>query len=139
MSEKPKRKVHPNSLKNLKPAYIDSSEKGRQIRQIGIEKQRREKLQRESMKNTLDILMTKALKKGNYVLPEEIQDMADVENLNIDVQTAINIAIIQRALLGDVQAVTFIRDTLGEKPKDKVEIDQSLTIEAWAKEHKVKL
>ena len=46
---------------------------------------------------------------------------------------------VQRAMMGDVQAAQYIRDTVGEKPSDKVEVDQSLTIEAWAKKNKVKL
>ena len=87
----------------------------------------------------LEILLSKTLKRGQLVLPEDIQNMAEIENLNIDVMTAMSIATIQRALLGDIQAIQLIRDTIGEKPSDKVELDQSVTIEAWAKNHKVKL
>ena len=133
-------KVHPNSLKNLELGRQNwTKEQCSEMGKKGADVKRAKKLQRESMKATLDILLTKTLKKGEYVLPKDIQNMAEVENLNIDVQTAINIAIIQRALMGDVQSAQFIRDTLGEKPSDKVEVDQSLTIESWAKEHKVKL
>ena len=50
-----------------------------------------------------------------------------------------NIAMIKRAIMGDVSAYLAIRDTLGEKPSDKLEIDSNLTVEEWAKNHKVKL
>ena len=76
---------------------------------------------------------------GEMVLPEDIENIADAENINIDAQTAMGVAMVQRAMLGDVQAAQFIRDTIGEKPTDKVEVDQSLTIEEWAKNHKPKL
>ena len=66
-------------------------------------------------------------------------NMEEAEDLNIPVQTAIHLAMIKRALMGDVQAAQYIRDTVGEKPTDKVEMDQSLTIESWAKSHDVKL
>ena len=69
----------------------------------------------------------------------DVQNIAEAENINIDAQTALSIAMVQRAMLGDVQAATFIRDTIGEKPTDKVEVDQSLTIEEWAKNHRPKL
>jgi hypothetical protein len=94
---------------------------------------------RKSMKEDFNILLKLSLKKGDLVSSEEIQNLAESKNLNISVQTAINIAMVQRALLGDVQAAQFIRDTVGEKPSDKVQVDQSLTIESWAKNHKVKL
>lgn len=101
---------------------------------------RREKaLKRQSMKFTLDILLSKAIKKGEMARMEDIMSMAEAADMNIDAQTAMSIAMIQRAMMGDVQAATFIRDTIGEKPTDKVEMDQSLTIEEWAKNHKPKL
>ena len=94
---------------------------------------------RKSMSATLNILLTKAIKKGDMVNTEDIQNIADAENINIDAQTAMAVAMVQRAMLGDVQAAQFIRDTIGEKPTDKVEVDQSLTIEEWAKNHKPRL
>ena len=94
---------------------------------------------RKSMASTLNILLTKAIKRGELVNAEDVQNIADAENINIDAQTALSIAMVQRAMLGDVQAATFIRDTIGEKPTDKVEVDQSLTIEEWAKNHRPKL
>ena len=111
---------------------IDAGKKSGEVR-------RKKAQERQSLKNSLKTLLTVSLKRGEIVEIDEIMDLAEVENMNIDVQTAISIATIQRALQGDIQAVQFIRDTIGEKPSDKVEVDQSLTIETWAKNHKVKL
>lgn len=118
---------------------IKTSEHAREMQRKSAESRKNNNKLRKTLKYTLNVLMSKALKKGEFVSAEEIQNMAEVEGMNIDIQTAMSVAIIQKALLGDVQAAQFIRDTLGEKPSDKVELDQSLTIESWAKNHEVKL
>ena len=127
------------NIENLRPRTTLSFEEASAMGKRSAEVRKQKAEMRKSMKNTLEILLRKSLKRGEMALPEDIQDLADVENLNVDVMTAMSIATIQRALLGDIQAIQFIRDTIGEKPSDKVELDQSLTIENWAKNHKVKL
>lgn len=94
---------------------------------------------RKLFKETIDILLSKSLKKGELVIADDVLSLAEVEGKNVDVQTAILIAVTQRALMGDMTAVQFLRDTVGEKPSDKVEIDSSLSVETWAKKHRVKL
>ena len=96
-------------------------------------------IKRKKMKEDLSILLTLAISEGRAVPPEELQNLAEANGKNITVQTAIDVAIVQRAMMGDVAAAQFIRDTVGEKPTDKVELDSSLSIESWAKKHKVKL
>ena len=103
------------------------------------EAKRQKSAERKKIKDDLNMLLKLALKKGDIVNGEDILNLEEAQNMNVNVQTAINIAMIKRAMLGDVQAAQYIRDTLGEKPSDKVEVDQSLTIESWAKNHKVKL
>ena len=110
-----------------------------EVSRKGVEARLKKAQDRATLKESLKTLLKVSLKKGEIVEVDEIMDLADIEDINIDVQTAISIATIQRALQGDIQAVQFIRDTIGEKPSDKVELDQSLTIESWAKAHKVKL
>lgn len=45
-----------------------------------------------------------------------------------DTQKKISVAVLQKALDGDIQAFNTIRDTIGEKPTDKIEADLSTTI-----------
>lgn len=40
-----------------------------------------------------------------------------------DNNAKISIALLKKALKGDIQAFTTIRDTIGEKPTDKIEAD----------------
>lgn len=123
------------NLKKLKKGDPESLAIAQKGAQAVAEKARK----RKAMKEDLNILLNLSLKKGQMVYSEDIQSLAEAEGKNISVQTAIDIAMVQRAMMGDVQAAQYIRDTVGEKPSDKVEVDQSLTIEAWAKKNKVKL
>ena len=95
--------------------------------------------ERKKMKDDLKVLLKMSLRRGDLLDVDEAMDLAHLEGKNISVQSAMNLAMIQRAIMGDVQAYTIIRDTIGEKPSDKVELDSSLTIESWVKNHKVKL
>lgn len=45
---------------------------------------------------------------------------------NIDNQMAMVLSMYQKAISGDVQAATFIRDSMGEKVAEKVEIRKSV-------------
>ena len=52
-------------------------------------------------------------------LKEELIALLETNDNN----NKISVAILQKALNGDIQAFTTIRDTIGEKPVDKVEAD----------------
>lgn len=105
----------------------------------GVAVREAKKKERQKMKDELNTLLKITLKRGDIVEAEDVLSLEEAQEQNVSVQTAINIAMIKRAIMGDVQAAQYLRDTAGEKPGDKVEIDQSLTIESWAKNHNVKL
>lgn len=115
----------------------DPRAKEAQKKGLAARMERRDK--RKTMKEDFDILLKLTLKKGDIFFAEDVLSLEEAQDKNISVQQAMDIAMVQRALMGDVNAYTVIRDTLGEKPSDKVEIDQTKTIEAWAKSKKVKL
>ena len=129
------KKGNPQNLTPLKKG--DPRCKEMQLKSAAAHK--RNNLERKKMRDELNTLLNASLRKGTLTTPEEIMSLEQAKKKNISVQTAINVAMIQRAILGDVQAAIWVRDTLGEKPSDKVEMDQSLTIESWAQNHKVKL
>lgn len=116
-----------------------TSEEAREMQRIGAQKAKERNASRKQMKFTIDTLLSKSLKKGELCTADDVMSLAEMDGKNIDVQTAIMIAVVQRALMGDMTAVQFLRDTVGEKPSDKIELDSSLTVETWAKKHKVKL
>ena len=52
-------------------------------------------------------------------LKEELIALLETNDNN----NKISVALLQRALNGDIQAFTTIRDTIGEKPTEKIEAD----------------
>ena len=106
---------------------------------MGVAKRKENAERRRTAKEDLHTLLRLALNKGELVNSYDLKHLADAEGKNISVQTAIDIAMVQRAIMGDVQAATWVRDTAGDKPSDKIEIDPTATIESWAKSRKVKL
>ena len=123
---------------NMKP-FHKGDPRASELGKKGVEVRMAKRKERLKMKEELNILLQMAIKRGDVNSPEDILSMEEAEKMNVSAQTAIAIAMLKRAMMGDVQAGQFIRDTVGEKPSDKVEVDQSLTIEAWAKSHDVKL
>lgn len=122
----------------LKP-FKKGDERAREAQKKSAEKRKENLAKRMAMKDDFDILLKLTLKKGDMAYAADVLSLEEATDINVSVQTAIDIAMVQRAMMGDVQAAQFIRDTVGEKPSDKVELDQSLTIESWAKSKKVKL
>lgn len=82
------------------------------------------------MRSKMSIVMTMALKIGDIPELDEIQSIAELNGMNMDVETAICFQQALKALKKqDTKAAEFCRDTSGQKPVDKVEmstIDQSV-------------
>ena len=147
MAKKPlteKQKAHIAKVAPYLKPFTPENARERQAKGVIARKENKLKRQAEqerlgNMKQELLLLLSLAIKKGVPADSEEFLSLEELSDKNISVQTAINVAMVQRAMMGDVQAATYIRDTTGQKPTDKVEVDQSLTIEAWAKSHNVEL
>lgn len=68
------------------------------------------------------------MKPGERADVEKVQSFAALKGINITVQDAMLIAQVQRALKGDTRAAEFIRDTLGQKPTDAVNMQLTLPV-----------
>ena len=77
---------------------------------------------RKELKETLDILLDMPLKKGRTTSVEKVQAFTEMKGKNITVDQAMMVCLIQKALKGDLNAIAMVRDTIGEKPSDKVEV-----------------
>lgn len=130
--------LHAQRMKNLKP-FVKGDPRIRELQKKGAATRSVNDMERKRIREDLNMLLKLTIKKGECASLDDVLSLEQAKKINVPVQTAINIAMIQRAMLGDVQAAQYIRDTVGEKPSDKVELDQNLTIEAWAKSHDVKL
>ena len=77
---------------------------------------------RKELKETLNILLDMPLKTGRTTTVEKVQAFANLKGKNITVDQAMMVCLIQKALKGDLNAIAMVRDTIGEKPSDEVEV-----------------
>ena len=95
------------------------SEAGKKGGKASVEARRR----RKELKETLEILLNMSLdKRRKNVDIEKIQAFADLKGKNVTVDEAMMIKLVQKALRGDLNSISMIRDTIGEKPSDRVEV-----------------
>lgn len=80
--------------------------------------------QRKAMAGTLKYFLRLPLKNGE--IDESARSLMDLQGMNITVQDAMTMALIKKALRGDVRAYEIIRDTVGEKPQIEIKSDVSV-------------
>ena len=105
---------------------VPTSEEARAIGKKGGKKSGKVRQQRKAFKEVFSTLLSNPVKAD--ILPEELMKLTGgkIEDYN----TALAMTQLIKALNGDTQAFTVIRDTVGEKPTDKFEadIDQNITV-----------
>ena len=82
---------------------------------------------RKELRETLDVLLDMPLRTGRTTSVEKVQAFANLKGKNITVDQAMMVCLIQKALKGDLNAIAMVRDTIGEKPSDKVNMDAKVT------------
>ena len=97
----------------------EAKERGRRGGIASGEARRRKK----AFKESFELLLAMPLKNGRNTDVESIKNFASMKGKNISVQDAIVISIVQKAMKGDVRAAEYIRDTIGQKPTDNLNIE----------------
>lgn len=92
-------KIANKGIENLKPFETLTEEQQRKIRSKGGKRSAEIKKERKKLKEELLLLLS--------------------ENDN---NRKMSLAILQRAMNGDTKAFEVIRDTIGEKPKEEIEV-----------------
>lgn len=59
---------------------------------------------------------------------QAVFDEFKIDENNRDYATAIGCVVIQKAVKGDLSAMSFIRDTVGEKPKEEISLEGGVAI-----------
>ena len=90
---------------NLKPLNERTKDEQREIQTLGGIKSGEARRAKKTMREMLDYLLEKEIKTNKG-------DMTTLE--------AIMVSMIAKASKGDVRATEFIRDTIGQKPNEKV-------------------
>lgn len=86
------------------------------------------KRRKKALKETLEVLLSMPIKSGKAADIEQIKNFAQLKGKNINVQEAMLVAMIQRALKGNVQAAEYVRDTVGENPTTKIDTDVDMDL-----------
>lgn len=84
---------------------------------------RREKKQ---MRERINDILQMTLRKG---LDQDFNNLEDAENKNLTIADRILLTAIKKAIEGDMQAMTFIRDTSGQKPKDEKDVNLNVPVQ----------
>lgn len=112
-------------IDNLEPIRTaeEAREKGRRGGIASGEARRRKRTMRE----TMEILLEMQVGSGKSADIDAIKNFAGLKGKNITVQEAMIIAQAQKALKGDLAALQFIRDTVGQKPTDNMNLVAEMT------------
>ena len=86
------------------------------------------KRRKKAMRERLEIILEMPLKSGKNADIESIKNFAALKGKNITVQDAMMISQIQKALRGDTNAATFVRDTAGQNPATKIEAEMDMDV-----------
>ena len=111
-----------NSFARMTPEQRSEYEK------IGAQKSMETKRKRKEMRETLDILLKMPMKRGKQYSAADIKSFADLKDKNLTIDQALMIVLVQKGLKGDLNAIAMVRDTVGEKPTDKMEIKDTTPI-----------
>lgn len=88
------------------------------IEEVNVLSQTLKRIMKEPMKASLSRLAF-----------TDIAEAIVEQNPEMDVTEAVALSVAAKAFNGDVGAMTFLRDTVGEKPKDKQEVDNKITVD----------
>ena len=88
----------------------------------------RAKREKKAMRETLEELLAMPIKDGTSDDIEKIKSIAGIKGKNITMQEAIMVAMLNKAAKGDVRAAEYVRDTIGQKPTDKMNIDMRMPV-----------
>ena len=113
-----KKKVNPG-IKNLKP--FPNSEVAREMGRKGAIKSAEVRREKKKMKDALKSLLKLPIKNGS--LKDELKELG-FEDEEMNNQLALLVSAYNRGLQGDIKAIEFIRDTIGEKPKEEIELKE---------------
>lgn len=86
------------------------------------------KRKKRAMRETLDVLLAMPMKSGKFADIESVKNFAALKGKNINVQEAMVISMLQRAMKGDVKAAEWIRDTAGQKPVENMNMNMNLPV-----------
>jgi hypothetical protein len=138
-----KKQTNPNSLKNLKRLGIDvpapTKDEAKSAGIMGGIASGKARTERKTFKKMLEsMLANKAPKSIKELINEYYPDMTQEELSTMDIQKVLGLQLVQRGISVRAEgnkAFEIIRDTIGEKPEENININQDTTdYESWSVE-----
>lgn len=111
------------SNENLIPFNELTKEEQRELARKGGKASVESRRKKKAMREQFELLLSLPVKDKKA---RSRMKQLGIDPDNIDNQMATIISVWQKSLTGDVQAATFIRDTVGEKPVEVVEMNASV-------------
>ena len=115
------------NTENLIPQSERTKEEQREIARKGGIKSGEVRRRKRAMRETLELILSMALSNQEAMELtdiEDIQSFADANGKNITVQDAMILKQVQLALAGSSRSFEIVRDTVGEKPKERIETNK---------------
>lgn len=84
---------------------------------------------RKALADSLNTLLALPIAPGDIAELETALSADGLESANLSVLDRIALSLVRKAIEGNTKAAELIRDTIGEKPADKVEITEAASIE----------
>lgn len=109
------------STDNLIPFNDLTQEEQRKIASKGGKASVKARRAKKNMQELAKIILNMSITNGEVHSVEDMQSIADIKGKNLTVDQMILLKQVEKALKGDLQSATFVRDTSGNKP---VEVQQ---------------
>lgn len=106
---------------NLIPANKRSLKEVRENASKGGIKSGEVRRQKKTMQEIAKYILSMSIQQGEKHSVEDIQNLAELKGKNISVDEAILIKQVEKALKGDINSATFVRDTAGQKPVEQIQ------------------
>ena len=85
---------------------------------------RRKVVLNQGMQELARLILNLSMQNGEVHSVEDLQSLADVKGKNLTVDQMILLRQVEKALKGDIQSATFVRDTSGQKPIERTEVSE---------------
>lgn len=105
---------------NLQPGNVNHTLTPEE-QQMGGKASGKARRAKKNMQELAKIILNMSITNGEVHSVEDMQSIADIKGKNLTVDQMILLKQVEKALKGDLQSATFVRDTSGNKP---VEVQQ---------------
>lgn len=116
------------NLKKGVNTRFQTGEKQAEIARKGGIASGKAKREKKALKDAFETVLNMRLSDGDAMDLEEIQSFAAVRGQNITVQEAIAIKMVQNALMGDIRAAEFVRDSSGQRPDESMKLEMTVPV-----------